>query len=163
MNHRIVAFIAVVLAIALAGCGAVTHIAETSSSPATGNWTETLLAPSGQQMGTFTFSMTQNSAMFTGSGMNFTNMPLNFAQCFGAGTLMTGQMNGGGMNGGMMNGGSMTMTMSWTMPGTTLTNTLTMQGTMSSGMGSATGTFNLVGQTPGCNSQSGSFTMSRMM
>jgi hypothetical protein len=106
-----------------------------------------------QQLGSFTFNMTQNDTALNGSSMNFANIG-SLAQCFGAGTVMSGQMGPG-----MMNGGTMTMTMSWMPSGSTATNTMTMQGTMAMGMGSGSGTFTVTGQTFGCTSQTGTFTM----
>lgn len=108
-------------------------------------------------MGSFTFNMMQNNTSLVGSNMNFANMGSSLAQCFGAGTVMNGSMGSG-----MMNGGTMTMSMSWTPSGSTQTNTMTMQGNMAMGMGSGSGTFTLTGQTPGCTSQTGNFTMSHM-
>ncbi len=124
-----------------------------STNPATGAWAETLTSSPGQQLGSFTFDLAQNNTALTGSSMNFANMP-SLDPCFGIGTTMTGQMDQG-----MMNGGTMTMTMSWTGPNGTGTNTLTMNGTMAMGMGSGSGTFTLNGQTPGCMSETGTFTM----
>jgi hypothetical protein len=60
-----------------------------------------------------------------------------------------------------MNGGTMNMTMSWTPPGSMQTNTLTMNGTMAMGMSSGNGNFTLTGETPGCHSQSGTFSLTR--
>lgn len=142
----------ITLGLMLIGCGGSSNV--TPGNPASGAWSETLASPAGQQLGSFTFDITQNNTALTGSTMNFSNMgPL--AQCFGAGTVMTGQMGQG-----MMNGGSMTMSMSWTAPNSTVTNILTMQGNMSMGMGSGSGTFTMTGQTPGCPSETGTFTMS---
>jgi hypothetical protein len=121
----------------------------------TGTWSATLTTASNQQLGSFTFNMMQNNTSLSGSSMNFGNMG-SLGSCFGAGTVMSGQMGPG-----MMNGGTMNMTMTWTPPGGTSTNTMTMKGNMASGMGSGSGTFTLTGQTPGCTSQSGNFNMSR--
>jgi hypothetical protein len=85
--------------------------------------------------------------------MNFSNMG-DLSQCFGTGTVMNGQMGPG-----MMNGGTMNMTMSWTPQGSTATNTMVMQGTMANGMSAGSGTFVLTGQSAGCTSQTGRFTM----
>lgn len=151
------AFAAVALSVALIGCGGGTSSSTMPTvNPATGAWSETLVGASGQQLGSFTFNMMQNDTTLTGSGMNFANMG-SLSQCFGNGTTMSGQMGPG-----MMNGGSTTMTMSWTPSGSMGTNTMTMQGTMAMGMGSGSGTFMLTGQTFGCTSQTGTFTMTHM-
>jgi hypothetical protein len=143
-----------IIAVATAcGGGGTSSQTSTSANPATGAWSETLASPAGQQLGSFTFNMAQNSTALSGSNMNFSNMG-NLAQCFGSGTVMNGQMGPG-----MMNGGSMNMTMSWTPQGSSSTNTMTMQGNMAMGMGSGSGTFAMVGQTSGCSSQSGTFSM----
>lgn len=139
---------AVLVATMLLGCGGGNG---STSNPANGTWSATLDTSSGEQLGSFTFDMTQNNTQLSGSNMNFANMG-SLSQCFGAGTMMNGQMGPG-----MMNGGTMSMTMSWTQSG--LTNTLTMQGNMAQGMVSGSGTFSLTAQTSGCVSQSGDFTM----
>ena len=141
----------IALAVGLLSCGSGNN--STNSNPATGAWSETIATTSNQPLGTLTFNMTQSGIALTGSNMNFSNMG-SLAQCFGPGTVMSGQMGPG-----MMNGGTMNMTMSWTPSGNAGTNTMTMQGTMAGGMGSGTGTFTLTGQTPGCTSQTGTFSM----
>lgn len=150
MKYVVVAA-ASVLAVLLTACGS--NSSSNLTDPATGAWSETLASSSGQQVGSFTFNMTQNGTTLTGSTMNFANMG-TLSQCFGSGTTMSGEM---GPN--MTNGGTMTMSMSWTPSGGTQTNTLTMQGTMATGMGSGSGSFTLNGQTTGCTSQTGTFTM----
>jgi hypothetical protein len=152
-------FAAILLTAALIACGGTTSsVTRTTGTTnlATGAWSETLASSSGQQLGSFTFNLTQNNTALTGSNMNFTNMS-SLAQCFGAGTVMSGQMGPG-----MMNGGMMTITISSMSPGSTETNTMIMQGTMTMGMGSGSGTFNLTGHTPGCTSQTGTFSMTHM-
>lgn len=148
----------IALAMGLAACGG-----SSSSSPpvvvmnpATGTWSATMASTAGQQLGSFTFNMMQNNTMLSGSNMNFSSMA-GLGPCFGAGTVFNGQMGAG-----MMNGGAVNMTMTWTPPGGASTNTLTLKGTMATGMGSGTGTFTLTGETPGCTSQSGTFSMTRM-
>ncbi len=150
--HRLALFLAFLLSTALVACGG-SSSTKTTTNPATGAWTETLATASGQQEGSFGFNMTQNNTNLTGSNMNFANMG-SLAQCFGAGTVMNGSMGPG-----MMNGGTMNMTMSWTPSGSTATNTMVMQGNMVMGMGSGSGSFTLTGQTQGCTSQTGTFTM----
>lgn len=150
---------AIVLATGLAACGGSSSSNSPSqppANPATGAWTETLANASGQQLGMFSFSMMQNGTALSGNNMNFSNMA-TLGPCFGTGTVMTGQMGPG-----MMNGGDVNWTMSWTPPGSAATNTLVMKGTMGMGMGSGNGTFTLTGQTPGCTSQTGTFSMSRI-
>ena len=142
------------LASAMIACGGGSSSSTTTTNPATGAWSETFATTTGQQLGSFTFNMAQNNVALSGSGMNFANMGA-FSQCFGSGTVMTGSMGPG-----MMNGGSMSMTMSWTPQGSAETNTMTMQGSMANGMGSGSGTFTLTGQTSGCTSQTGTFSMS---
>lgn len=150
------AALAFVLAIVLGACGGgSSSSSQTTSNPATGAWSETLTSTVGQPLGSFAFNMTQNTTALVGSNMNFTNMGTSdLAQCFGAGTVMSGQMGQG-----MMNGGTMNMTMSWTPQGSSSTNTMTMQGNMAMGMGSGSGSFTINGQTSGCTSQAGTFSM----
>ena len=153
MKHASV-FAAIVLVAALIACGGATTSSTTkTTNPATGAWSETLSNSMNQQLGSFTFNITQNGTALNGSGMNFASMG-SLAQCFGAGTVMSGEMGPG-----MTNGGTMTMTISWMPSGSTATNTMIMQGTMAMGMGSGSGTFTLTGQTPGCTSQTGTFSM----
>ena len=99
-------FAAIVLTLALIACGGTTNSSTTTTNPATGAWSETLTSASNQQLGSFTFNMAQNNTALNGSSMDFANMG-SLAQCFGAGTVMSGQMGPGMMNGGTMN---MTMT-----------------------------------------------------
>ena len=150
---RVGVLAAIALVIALVACGGSNS---STTNPATGAWSETLATSSGQQVGSFTFNMTQNGTALSGSSMTFANMG-SLSQCFGNGTTMSGQMGAG-----MMDGGTMTMTMSWTPSGSMGTNTLTMQGNMAMGMGSGSGTFTLTGQTPGCTSQTGTFSMTHI-
>jgi hypothetical protein len=147
------AFLAIFLTAVLVACGGGGASSNTTTNPATGAWTETLATTSGQQVGSFTFNMTQNNTNLMGSSMNFANMG-SLTQCFGTGTVMNGSMGSG-----MMNGGTMTMSMSWTPSGSNQTNTMTMQGNMAMGMGSGAGTFTVTGQTSGCTNQTGNFTM----
>lgn len=139
----------IALAVTLCACGD----RSSSTNPANGAWVQTLSTASGQQLGSFTFTMTQNDTALTGCCMNFADMG-SLAPCFGTGTLMSGHMGQG-----MMNGGTMTMTMCWTAPNSAGTNCMSMQGNMGMGMHSGAGTFMLNGQAPGCTSQQGSFTM----
>ncbi len=141
------------LAIVAAGCG--NSNSSTNSTNASGTWSQAITSSTGQQEGTFTFSLTQNGTSMSGMNMNFSNTP-TLSQCFGAGTTMTGQMN---MQMGM--GGSMTGTMTGSPDGGSVNKTLVMQGAMGPGMNSATGTFTLTGNTTGCTSQTGTFTMTR--
>lgn len=148
--RRILLLTAIATAVTLVACGG-------GSSPqnavsANGAWSETLADSSGNQLGSFTFDMTQNSTALTTSNLSLGNMG-SLGACFGSGTIMSGQMGSG-----MMNGNAMMMTMSWT--DSTGTNTIVMLGNMGMGMRSSSGTFTLTGQTTGCTSQMGTFTMS---
>src|SRR5262249_55520069 len=125
--------------------------------PTSHAWTEALSHPAGQQLGSFTFTMMQNNTSLTCTNMNFANLG-SLDQCFGTGSVMSGEMGQG-----MMNGGAMTMTVSWTAPNNAGTNTMTMQGNMAMGMASGSGTFTLTGQTPGCMSEQGTYTMTQAM
>jgi hypothetical protein len=147
------ALAAIGLAVTLVACGG----SSSSMNTADGAWSETLSSSTGQQLGSFTFTVTQNDAAFTGSGMNFTNMQ-SLAQCFRTGTVMNGLIQHG-----MMNGSPLTMTMWWTAPNDTGANNMYMKGNMAMGMSSGSGTFTLTGQAPGCTSQQGTFTMTHMM
>ncbi len=151
---RLGVVVVITLTVMLAACGGSSSSPSTTTNPATGAWSETLASSSSLQLGSFTFDMTQNNTALTATGLNLTNMGL-LAPCFGAGTVMSGQMGPG-----MMNGGAVTITISWTSPGGG-TNTLTMQGNMAIGMASGSGTFTLAGQTSGCTSQTGTFSMTR--
>lgn len=158
MRFRLLSAIGVaLLSIGMIACGggASSPGSGPAAGTATGSWTNTLAA-SGQQLGSYTFNATQNNTALTANGMNFANLDF-LAQCFGNGAIMNGQMDAN-----MMSNHSVTMTMTWTPAGTAETNTLTMQGTMAMGMGSASGTFTLTGQTPGCASQTGTFSMTHM-
>ncbi len=143
----------VIFLAAAVSCGGGSSSSQNSNNLGTGAWSESLVGAGSQQIGSFTFNMTQSGTALTASSMNFGNMG-SLTQCFGSGTVMNGQMGSG-----MMNGGAMNMTMSWTQPGGGATNTMTMQGTMANGMMSGTGAFTLTGQSSGCASQSGTFTM----
>ena len=146
---------AIALAVSLVACGG--GLSNTrSANPARAEWSASLANSSAQALGSFSFEMMQNNTVLTGTNMNFANMG-SLSQCFGAGTLINGQMGPG-----MMNSHSVTMTMSWTGPQGAGTNTMTMQGNMGMGMGSASGTFTLTGQTPGCTDQMGTFTMTHI-
>jgi hypothetical protein len=156
------AFATILLAAALIACGGATTSSPMKTTGTTGTtntatraWSETLSNSMNQHLGSFTFNLTQNSTALNGSGMSFANMG-SLAQCFGAGTVMSGQMGPG-----TMNDSTMTMTISWTPSGSTATNTMTMQGTVAMGMGSGSGTFTLTGQMPGCTSQTGTFSMTQ--
>ena len=143
------------LAVSLVACGG--GLSNTTrAKPAQGEWSANLANSSAQPLGSFSFEMMQNNTVLTGTNMNFANMG-SLAQCFGAGTVINGQMRPG-----MMNSQSVTMTMSWIDPQGAGTNTMTMQGNMGMGMGSASGTFTLTGQTPGCIDQTGTFTMTHI-
>lgn len=147
-------FLASLLALGLIACGGGTSSSTTTTTnPANGTWSETFIGASNQQLGSMNFNMVQNGTSLSASTMDFSQMG-GLAQCFGTGTSMVGQMGQG-----MMQGGTMNMTMTWTPPGTSTTNTMVMQGNMAMGMGSGSGTFTLTGQTPGCTSQTGTFTM----
>ncbi len=145
--------VATTLAAMLIACGGGNTSPSSVTNPATGAWSETIDNSSGQQLGSFTFNMMQNGTALSGSNMNFVNMGA-LAPCFGIGTTLVGQMGPG-----MMDGGTLGMTMSWTPPGATQPNTLIMRGTMGMGMSLGSGSFTLNGQTPGCTTQAGTFTM----
>lgn len=124
---------------------------------ATGNWTTTLTSnATGQQTLTFNFGMNQSGNTFTMSNMNF---PVP-NECFGSSSVMVGQM----MTSGMMSGMQMQITMDMWSNADKSGNHLTMQVGMPTGNNNQmTGTFTLAGVTPGCTSQPGTVTMSRMM
>lgn len=148
---RVSALAPVILAAALVACGGGSSF--NAVNPGSGTWSETFISTSSQQLGSFTFVMTQDGTALTGSNMNFANLgPL--APCFGSGTVMNGQMGPG-----MTNGGTMNITMTWSPQGSAQVNIMSMQGNMATGMVSGAGNFNLTAQTPGCTSQFGTFTM----
>lgn len=144
------------LALFNAACG--TNNSLTSSTSASGAWTDSLTSSTGQSLGTVAFTITQSGTTIQGVNMNFSTSPA-LSQCFGPDTTMTGQMNMQIGMSGMAN--SMTMTFTGNPSGGSVNNTLVMQGGMSSGMNSGSGTYTLTGNTAGCVSQSGVFTMTR--
>ena len=143
-------FTIVILASVLAACGSSNS---SNTNPANGLWSEALSSSTAQPLGSFTFSMAQNGTVLSASDLNFAGMG-SLAPCFGAGTVMSGQMGQG-----MMNGSMMTMSMSWTAPNSGGTNSIAMSGNMGMGMHSGSGTFTLTSHTPGCMSGHGNFTM----
>ena len=142
---------ALALTIFLVACGG----GSPHAASANGSWSAVLAIPADPQPGTFTFNLTQNNTALSANSLNFSGMG-NFSPCFGVGTTLSGSL---GL--AMMNGGAMTMTMFWTPPGGAATNTMAMQGNLTSDMTSGSGTFTLTGQTSGCVSQLGTFTMKR--
>jgi len=146
------ALAAIVLAVMMVACGG----SSSSTNTTDGAWSETLSNSTGQQLGSFTFTVTQNDATLTGSDLDFTNMEA-LAQCFRTGTVMNGLIQQG-----MMNGSTLTMTIWWTASNDTGANSMYMKGNIAIGMGSGSGTFTLTGQAPGCTSDQGTFTMTHM-
>ncbi len=151
-------FLAVAGLLFVAACGGGSKTTQQQAS-ATGSWTTTLSSSTGQQQPiTFNFGMNQSGSMLNISNLNFANVN----NCFGAGSVMTGQMmNSGSM---MMAGMQMQITMDMWSNQDKSGNHLTMQMGMPSGNNNQmTGTFTLTGVTQGCTSQTGSVTMNRMM
>ena len=146
------ALAAIGLAVTLVACGG----SSSSMNTADGAWSETLSSSTGQQLGSFTFTVTQNDAALTGRDMDFTNIE-SLAQCFRTGTVMNGLIQQG-----MMNGSTLIMTMWWTAPNNTGANSMYMKGNIAMGTGSGSGTFTLAGQAPGCTSDQGTFTMTQV-
>ncbi|HTM38364.1 MAG TPA: hypothetical protein VL156_16555 [Terriglobales bacterium] len=126
-----------------------------SSTSANGSWSAELSTPAQPQPGVFSFNLTQTNTTLSANTLNFSGLG-NLSPCFGAGTILSGNLGPA-----MMNSSAVAMTMSWTPPGAVATNTMTMQGNLGSTMASGAGTFVLTGQTAGCASQSGTFTMTR--
>jgi hypothetical protein len=154
MNRTMLA-IALTSLLALIGCGSSSNNTTNTGNNATGNWSLTLDGTNGQPVMTFIMGMTQSSNMgLTGNNFNITMG----SSCFGPGSTMSGQLAMGGMNGMS----TMTMTMA-SGPGPGAQNVLQMQANMPAGMASGTGTWTLTGNTPGCNSDSGTFTMTRLL
>ena len=150
-------FAIIALAVTLGACGASSSSTNPANvNPANGAWSETLSSATAQPLGSFTFTMTQSNATLTGNNMNFANMG-SLDECFGTGTVMNGQMGQG-----MMNGGTMAMNVCWTAANAAGSNCMAMHGNMGMGMHSGSGTFTLTGETPGCTSQQGTFTMTHM-
>ena len=118
-------------------------------------WSEVLSDAAGRQLGSFTFTMAQDNTALTGSNMTFANLG-SLSPCFSQGTVIVGKMAEG-----MTNGGAMTMVILWTTPDDAQHNTLNMQGNMAMGMASGSGTFTLTGETAGCTSQPGTYTMTQ--
>jgi len=142
------------LGLALVACGGKPS-KMTSTHAASEAWTETLADATWRHLGSFTFDIGLNDTILTGSRMNFVNIGL-LAECFGAGTVMTGLLDQE-----MMKVSTISLSISWTAPNGAGTNTMMMRGAMAIGMESGSGTFTLTGQTPGCISQMGTFTMNK--
>jgi hypothetical protein len=85
------ALAAIVLAVTMVACGG----SSSSMNTTDGTWSETLSRSTGQPLGSFTFTVTQNDAALTGSDMDFTNME-SLAQCFRTGTVMNGLIQAAG-------------------------------------------------------------------
>ncbi len=144
------------LAFFAAACG--TNNSLIGSTSASGTWTDSLTSSTGQSLGNVTFTISQTGSTMQGLNMNFSTSPA-LSQCFGPNTTMNGQMNMQVGMTGMSN--TMSMTVTGNPSGGSVNNTLVMQGAMSSDMNSGTGTYTLTGNTAGCTSQSGVFTMTR--
>lgn len=146
----------IALGLTLVACGGTPSKMPIAHPPA-GAWSLELADSAWQPLGSFTFEISQSDTTLTGSSLKFSNVG-RLSECFAAGTVMTGQVDRGMMSTGTM---EMTMSMSWTATNGVGTNTLTMQGSMTIDMDSASGTFTLTGETPGCMSQTGTFTTNK--
>lgn len=150
--------LAIVLIAGLLGLGACgSSNTDQQQASATGNWTASLTnSVTGQQTFTFNFGMNQNGNNLAMTNMSFPNMN----NCFGPGSVMSGQMTSSGMMMGMQMQMSMEM---WSNSDKT-GNHLSMQMSMPSGNNNQmSGTYTLTGVTSGCTSQTGTVTMNRMM
>ncbi len=138
----------------LAACGGGSSSQQTATP--NGNWTATLTSTaSTQQPITFTFGMNQNGNTLTMSGMNFNNMN----NCFGTGSVMSGQMMG---SSGMMAGMQMQMSMEmWSNSDHTGNHLVMTMGMPSGNNNQLSGAFTLTGVTSGCESETGTVTMTR--
>lgn len=139
----------------MAGCGGSnTSQPTTGTQSADGNWAAAIANPLGQPGITFTFTMAQSGG--SSSMMNMSNLQMTtLSVCFGAGSVMTGQMGGG-----MMGAGSQITMDMWSDAAHT-GNHLNMVMTMNATMDGMTGTYTLTGGTGGCVSSSGTITMTR--
>jgi hypothetical protein len=146
----------IALGLTLVACGGTPSNMPIAHPPA-GAWSLALADSAWQPLGSFTFEISQSDTTLTGSSLNFPNVG-RLSECFAAGTVMTGQVDRGMLSTGTM---EVTMSMSWTDTSSVGTNTLTMQGAMTRDMDSASGTFTLTGETPGCMSQTGTFTINK--
>jgi len=138
------------LATFLSACGS-----SPSSTSVNGSWSAALSTSAQPQPGMFSFNLTQSNTTISANTLNFSGLG-NLSPCFGVGATLSGNLGPA-----MMNSSTVAMTVSWTQPGSTATNTMTMQGNLATNMASGAGTFMLTGQTAGCASQSGTFTMTR--
>lgn len=140
----------------LAACGGGSNSSQQATTP-NGNWTATLTSTgTTQQPITFTFGINQNGNTLIVSGMNFTNLN----NCFGTGSVMSGQMMD---SGGMMSGMQMQMAMEmWSNSDHTGNHLVLTMGMPSGNNNKLTGTFTLTGVTSGCQTETGTVTMTRM-
>lgn len=153
--------LSLILALVVGGCGGSgTAQHQPKALSANGTWLTTLATPaSGPTPPTFSFSMTGG----TGSMMNISNMQMiNTTGCFGAGSVMTSTapISGGMMSGGMMGPGTQIVMDLWSDAAHT-GNHLNMVMVMTGTMDGMTGTYTLMGVTPGCLSGSGTISMGR--
>ncbi len=141
--------------VVLAACGGGSSSQQTATP--NGNWTATLNSTgTGQQPIAFTFGMNQNGSTVNVTGMNFTNLN----NCFGNGSIMSGQMMG---SGGMMAGMQMQLIMEvWSNSDRTGNHLVLQLGMPSGNNNQLNGTFTLTGVTSGCQSETGTTTMTRM-
>lgn len=124
---------------------------------ATGNWEATLTnSVTDHQSLTFSFNMNQSGRMLNMSSVSFQNAD----NCFGAGSVMSGQS----MDSGIMAGMQMQMSIDMWSNSDHTGNHLTMQMGMPTGSNNQmNGTYTLTGAMGGCESQTGTAMMSRMM
>ncbi len=122
---------------------------------ATGNWDATLTnSVTDHQSLTFSFNMNQSGSMLNMSSISFQNAD----NCFGTGSVMSGQ-SGSGMMGGMQMQMSIDMWSNSDHTGNHLTMQMGMPGGNNNQMN---GTYTLTGSMGGCESQTGTAIMSRM-
>lgn len=128
------------------------------SNSMTGAWTMTLANASGEE----TLKANVNMTEMSGGMMNMDKMGFTMqSPCFGPDHSMEGQMsNMQDMMGNRMN---MDMTMHMWSGVNKSGNHLEMKLTMNFGMNSGSGTYILTGVAPGCQSETGTVVMSRMV
>jgi hypothetical protein len=148
------------------GYGGMTNATPNASSNMNGNWTTTMMNPSGAQMMVFTSALNQGS----GNVVTATNLQFMMGTaCFPMGASGTGAvMSNSNMNGSTMMSFGMTIQSTGAQSGsmdmmgmtTTGTSVLTLQGSMTN-MNTVSGTWTMSGVTSGCIG-SGNFTMTKM-
>lgn len=156
MRKLTISAIALAVVLTLVACSSQENMEGTNSM--TGAWSMTLASSAGSE----TLKANVNITETTGGMMNMEKMEFTMSTpCFGPEYYMEGQMsNMQDMMGNRMN---MDMAMHmWSAPNKT-GNHLEMKMTMNSGMNGGSGTYAMTGVTSGCNTETGTVVISRVL